>query len=359
MVTDGGWALRAKSCDTCKSAAAAVFCRVHLAFLCLRCDSGIHGMGTQFPVRHERVLMCEVCEQAPASVTCRADAAALCASCDTDIHSANSLASRHDRFPVEPFYDEAESIARSMSLGFFLPPAKTEVCGGMCGQDELDAEPWLLPYLENHGEFNFVEGAYAKVAPAAVVDSRGLFLNEMESLLDLEFGTGGGMDQLPSSAADRLVPAQGNPMMITQNRPQEHCLDTDFSRSKLSSFGHLPPSLTENVSSSSLGTGVVPEGASHSSSANTAQSVGSQPTQLCGIDREARVLRYREKRKNRKFEKTIRYASRKVYAETRPRIKGRFAKRPETAIDPETDMDNYLFSSAFMADASYGIVPTF
>jgi len=44
-------------------------------------------------------------------------------------------------------------------------------------------------------------------------------------------------------------------------------------------------------------------------------------------EREARVQRYREKRKNRKFQKTIRYASRKAYAEARPRIKGRFVKR--------------------------------
>ncbi|KAI4377248.1 hypothetical protein MLD38_014910 [Melastoma candidum] len=164
-----------------------------------------------------------------------------------------------------------------------------------------------------------MEGARAKVAPAVVVD-----LNEMESLLDLEYNTGGGMDQLHSSAADSLVPAHGHPMMITQNRPQENCFDIDFCRSKLSSFGHLPPSLTQNVSSSSLDAGVVPEGALHSSSAdhpsltNTASSVGSQPTHLCRTDREARVLRYMEKRKNRKFEKTIRYASRKAYKETRP-----------------------------------------
>lgn len=39
--------------------------------------------------------------------------------------------------------------------------------------------------------------------------------------------------------------------------------------------------------------------------------------------REARVNRYREKRKSRKFEKTIRYASRKAYAESRPRVKVR------------------------------------
>lgn len=44
------------------------------------------------------------------------------------------------------------------------------------------------------------------------------------------------------------------------------------------------------------------------------------------MDRAARVARYLEKRKRRKFEKTIRYASRKAYAESRPRIKGRFVK---------------------------------
>ncbi|MED6175694.1 hypothetical protein PIB30_080780 [Stylosanthes scabra] len=62
---------------------------------------------------------------------------------------------------------------------------------------------------------------------------------------------------------------------------------------------------------------------------NCSDSTGSdgRAMQLCGMDREARVLRYREKRKNYKFEKTIRYASRKAYAKTRPRIKGRFAKR--------------------------------
>lgn len=70
--------------------------------------------------------------------------------------------------------------------------------------------------------------------------------------------------------------------------------------------------------------------------------------QLSAVDREARVLRYREKRKNRKFEKTIRYASRKAYAETRPRIKGRFAKR----IDMEVEADG---GSMY----GFGVVPSF
>lgn len=49
------------------------------------------------------------------------------------------------------------------------------------------------------------------------------------------------------------------------------------------------------------------------------------------LTREQRVARYREKRKTRKFQKTIRYASRKAYAEVRPRIKGRFATKEEVA----------------------------
>lgn len=49
------------------------------------------------------------------------------------------------------------------------------------------------------------------------------------------------------------------------------------------------------------------------------------------LSREQRVARYREKRKRRTFEKTIRYESRKAYAEVRPRIKGRFATREEVA----------------------------
>lgn len=43
--------------------------------------------------------------------------------------------------------------------------------------------------------------------------------------------------------------------------------------------------------------------------------------------REARVSRYREKRRTRLFSKKIRYEVRKLNAEKRPRIKGRFVKR--------------------------------
>ncbi|KAF8091421.1 hypothetical protein N665_0445s0009 [Sinapis alba] len=111
-----------------------------------------------------------------------------------------------------------------------------------------------------------------------------------------------------------------------------------------------------NYNGSSVDINAVPESTESDTtvqhSKETTDQVSGLPTQkLTRADREARVLRYREKKKRRKFEKTIRYASRKAYAEIRPRIKGRFAKRIETEADAQQ-----LFSTSLMP---YGVVPSF
>ncbi|KAL0905266.1 hypothetical protein M5K25_027457 [Dendrobium thyrsiflorum] len=48
-------------------------------------------------------------------------------------------------------------------------------------------------------------------------------------------------------------------------------------------------------------------------------------------DRSSVILRYKEKRKTRRYDKLIRYESRKVRADSRVRIKGRFAKANQAA----------------------------
>lgn len=124
-------------------------------------------------------------------------------------------------------------------------------------------------------------------------------------------------------------------------------------------------SFSHSVSVSSMDVGVVPESTmSDISLSHPRPPKGTidlfsgppiqMPTQLSPMDREARVMRYREKKKTRKFEKTIRYASRKAYAETRPRIKGRFAKRS----DVEAEMDQ-MFPNSLIGEGGYGIVPSF
>ncbi|GER28485.1 zinc finger family protein [Striga asiatica] len=58
--------------------------------------------------------------------------------------------------------------------------------------------------------------------------------------------------------------------------------------------------------------------------------------------REARVSRYREKRRTRLFSKKIRYEVRKLNAEKRPRMKGRFVKRASFVAPPFTLHNNDL-----------------
>ncbi|KAG8639108.1 zinc finger protein CONSTANS-LIKE 6 isoform X2 [Manihot esculenta] len=59
--------------------------------------------------------------------------------------------------------------------------------------------------------------------------------------------------------------------------------------------------------------------------------VGVQQPATANGGREARVSRYREKRRTRLFSKKIRYEVRKLNAEKRPRMKGRFVKRASFA----------------------------
>lgn len=61
---------------------------------------------------------------------------------------------------------------------------------------------------------------------------------------------------------------------------------------------------------------------------------------------EARVQRYREKGKSIKFEKKIGYATRKVNAENRPRVKGRFARKKDLEFEVREDH-------------GYGIIPSY
>ncbi|XP_058113820.1 zinc finger protein CONSTANS-LIKE 4-like [Magnolia sinica] len=354
-----GWPLSAKPCDSCKSSSALLFCRADSAFLCIECDGKVHG-ANKLASRHERVWMCEVCEQAPASVTCKADAAALCVTCDRDIHSANPLARRHERFPVVPFYESAAAV-KSNAVRLLVPDGllkdddeddeivpdqnPNDTC-----QDEAEAASWLLcntnPKLMDGPDLKTGDYFFSDVDPYLDLD----YASSMDARFHHQNGPG----------ADSVVPVQSKPFPSPILKPSsENGHDLDFCRPK-PSYSYTP-SLSQSVSSSSLDVGVVPDGmdivkAEISAGSVTVNGNSAAAAQLSGLDREARVLRYREKRKNRKFEKTIRYASRKAYAETRPRIKGRFAKRTEI----ETEVDRiYSSAAALMADTGYGVVPTF
>ncbi|KAL2329742.1 hypothetical protein Fmac_017323 [Flemingia macrophylla] len=353
------WAPR--TCDTCHSAASTVFCRAHSFFLCAACDARLHSAAAAW---HERVWVCEACERAPAAVLCKADAASLCSSCDADIHSANPLAGRHHRVPILPISahhhhhadDDDDDETASWLL---LNPLKSATVpnnddtdnnnnnnNGFLygGEEEVDEYLDLVDNCNSCGGDN--SNHFTTSATTTTTDH-----------YDSQHQHFGGVSHHKSYAGDSVVPVQ-------QHHHFHLGLDFDHNNNNKASFGYNA-SVTQSVSVSSMDVGVVPESTmmdisiGHSRPPKGTIDLFSgppiqMPSHLTPMDREARVLRYREKKKARKFEKTIRYASRKAYAETRPRIKGRFAKR--TDVEAEVDQ---MFSTTLITEVGYGVVPSF
>uniref|UniRef100_A0A7N0RI05 Uncharacterized protein n=1 Tax=Kalanchoe fedtschenkoi TaxID=63787 RepID=A0A7N0RI05_KALFE len=302
-----------KLCHSCNSAAAKLFCRRHSAFFCLNCDAKIHLFTS---ASHHRVPACDVCEGAPAAVTCKADAASLCAVCDQDIHSVNPLARRHERVPIAPLQVHHPAPNKS------APPAPIVICG-------FDVSDFLVPMAEEEILWmNLNQNSKLALCPSEV-KSEDVIFPDFDPLDDVDLpdpvSYGDFKHETIISYSDSVVPT-------------DHCYIS--TSSPIANFETLIPKLLlmhvqppAKSTHSPIHLTVVSD---HHSSLTTSVGGGGDfaknvpvpaTRQISATEREARVLRYKEKRKNRKFEKTIRYASRKAYAETRPRIKGRFAKR--------------------------------
>lgn len=317
----------------CQASNALLFCRADAAYLCMQCDLKVHD-ANKLASRHERVLLCEVCELAPAVFTCKADAAALCASCDVDIHSANPLACRHERVPVTPF-----SQSKLAHMNVVVPSiGDDDDDDDMCA---AEAASWLLthPKLPSDELLKTVkeevtsslEDGNLSAGEETMMHKEDLysvgFLPEVDPYLGLDYASVLRGSRVPDSgahlhASDLVVHASPVPSNGSGSMESE--------RPRKDGYSYAATSLRHSLSSSSMDVGVVPD--VMQSDLPTPKMHGIPPVgQVESMAREARVLRYKEKRKNRKFEKTIRYASRKAYAETRPRVKGRFAKRSEDA----------------------------
>ncbi|CAJ1947288.1 unnamed protein product [Sphenostylis stenocarpa] len=330
-------------CDTCRSAPCIVYCHADSAYLCSSCDARVHA-ANRVASRHERVWVCEACERAPAAFLCKADAASLCSSCDADIHSANPLASRHHRVPIlpisgslfgEPDHEPEHGFVNEVEEAFFEY------------DDEIEAASWLLPHPVKGNEEDENGFLYGDEYLENLVDcnSCGHNNNQFSNVYQHQQN----FITVPQNYA--VVPVQG----LQQAQHFQTGLEFDSSKAGFSYDG----SLSQSVSVSSMDVGVVPESTISDISMSYSKSpIGTgdlfpplfMPSHLTPLDREARVLRYREKKKTRKFEKKIRYASRKAYAETRPRIKGRFAKR--------TDVDQMLSTTLF-TEVGGTIFPSF
>ncbi|KAF0915212.1 hypothetical protein E2562_034587 [Oryza meyeriana var. granulata] len=317
---------------------------------------------------------CDSCRSAPCAFYCRADSAALCAACDAEVHSANPLARRHRRVPMGA--GGAFVVRPAGGVNSSSWPIRE---GRRCDYDDADAgedeeeeaTSWLLlDPLKGSDQalvadfLNLGGGAGEKEEDASSKECSSSHGKSSEGSLDhYEFAVPGDpVAQLPERQRYAAV-GMDIPDYDAPNPRRGYGFGTlghSVSVSSLENMSTVPDCGVPDITSSSYlrpsksTIDLFKAAAGSLAAAHSIMSAAATTTTqyfMGAIDREARVHRYREKRKTRRFEKTIRYASRKAYAETRPRIKGRFAKR----TDADLEVDQY-FSTA--ADSSCGVVPT-
>nr|AEP02853.1 heading day 1 [Oryza barthii] len=376
----------ARPCDGCRAAPSVVYCRADAAYLCASCDARVHA-ANRVASRHERVRVCEACERAPAALACRADAAALCVACDVQVHSANPLARRHQRVPVAPL--PAITIPATSVLAEAVVATAT-----VLGDKDEEVDSWLLlsKDSDNNNNNNNDNDNNNNNNSNSSSSNNGMYFGEVDEYFDLvgynsyydnriennqdqQYGMHEQQEQqqqqqemqkefAEKEGSECVVPSQ-----ITMLSEQQHSgygvVGADQAASMTAGVSAYTDSISNSISFSSMEASIVPDSTvidmPNSSILTPAGAINlfSGPSlqmslHFSSMDREARVLRYREKKKARKFEKTIRYETRKAYAEARPRIKGRFAKRSDVQIEVDQ-----MFSTAALSDGSYGTVPWF
>lgn len=314
-------------CDYCESSVALVYCKADSAKLCLACDNQVHVTNQLFS-KHFRSLLCDSCDDSPSSVFCDTESSVLCQNCDWQHHT--SASSLHSRRPLE---------------GFSGCPSVTELLA-LVGLDDLTDKALFLPH----------PGGGSEQTPPQIV-----------SLNDLVASDGSShnyraMDVPPLPKNRHATCGRHKEEMIRQlrelSRSEPSCLkyETLDNDAELDTTGFLflepgndlfsstfesqvsglkwfedqqedyyPYSDDNNVNQRGCCTQQ-----QESSPVMVPVSTSTTTTRLTheinSLERNSALSRYKAKKKSRRYEKHIRYESRKVRAETRTRIRGRFAK---------------------------------
>ncbi|XP_076929376.1 zinc finger protein CONSTANS-LIKE 9-like [Bidens hawaiensis] len=350
------------NCDYCREARSMVYCRSDEAYLCLSCDRNVHSANA-LSKRHSRTLVCDKCNTQPAIVRCVEEKLSLCQNCDWAGHNqngSNSGSSSNSRQTLN-CYSGCPSAAELSSIWSFVcdPPAVTceQEMGLMSLAENKTCQDLSVP-IESNNLQNVVQQADPK-------DSSVFKISGAKG--DGQFIDDGFYDDFNMDEVDLSIEKYEVLFGVGNNDPENL-----FAQDGIDSlFGTKDASVAESVclggyatKESSTGNVVQPT-CSNAESGDSLRSCKTEPNpcyrrltvesnavdyQDCGASssmflmgdppwctpahdsttpsssRNDAVLRYKEKRKNRKFEKTVRYATRKARADVRKRVKGRFVK---------------------------------
>ncbi|XP_047092282.1 zinc finger protein CONSTANS-LIKE 13-like [Lolium rigidum] len=349
------------ACDYCGEARAAVYCRADSARLCLPCDRLVHAANAVCS-RHARAPLCAACLSAGAVF--RSSAGFLCSNCDFGMSPPLGT----DRCAVQPYTGRptAHDLAAVLGVPDFEKPKAARADEGWWDiWDEphvFSMEDLIVPTTSVHGFQPLVTPSSPKNQSSSDGKANEEVIKQLRELAEAD---GGGEQlapreeaeqaahQLPSWTPSQYINENGNfgvennhevTTMPTPgyenggwNNGNYHALNdackTEYEHEQapvssaeacLSSFVQM----SELCPSMSNGSVMDDSHQANPSSGMPMQAFPKRGTfdVVAGPERDIVISRYKEKRRTRRFDKQVRYESRKARADSRLRIKGRFAK---------------------------------
>ncbi|KAL4340167.1 hypothetical protein GQ457_08G021470 [Hibiscus cannabinus] len=345
MAAERNSQLQSRLCDYCDHSTALLYCRADSAKLCFSCDREVHSANLLFS-KHSRSQLCDACHHSPASVFCDTEQSVFCSNCDWENHKLPS-SSLHNRRPIEvftgcPSVSEFLSFIGIEDLGDKPPFPSGDGDGDGVEDDDglLDLLNWGSPVISafdglfvpsdfDHGFKPTDVPPLPKNRNSSCGQHKEEIFHQLRELAKSEPNPSfekaevkaivGFQSLMP--ATDNLQPEIVQPFLTYESSPLQWSnvemgneaftvpnKQVDSSRSVDVNEGQMQ---TQMGAGNTLAPPPIPKPAVH---------------ELNSQERDSAISRYKEKKKTRRYDKHIRYESRKARAESRTRIKGRFAK---------------------------------
>ncbi|XP_073302511.1 zinc finger protein CONSTANS-LIKE 10-like [Primulina huaijiensis] len=374
-------------CDFCREQISMVYCRSDAAFLCLSCDRFVHSANA-LSRRHSRTLVCERCNFYPAVVRCIEEMISLCQNCNWSSHTTPESSTEHKRQTINCYSGcpSAAELSRIWSFFSIEFSCSNPEEGSLSLEKEVQIPSPCPSLLLDHTEEaamdpmasdidQFCGSGYSDPLNEKASSSRIKHLGSLHddilhedfnnSDIDLSldnFGTlfgesfdepqpffeNGGIDSLfeIGNILDTEFDAESIPVAKGSDRKSKTMLQAcEFYSNLVRSCksdpnvcfpraAPAPAPAPSTISLSFLGfTDESSTGDLQEYGLSSIPSIGGNPfdtpcaeNQFSSATRNCAVLRYKEKKKSRRFDKKIRYVSRKARADSRMRVKGRFVK---------------------------------
>ncbi|KAJ7972901.1 CONSTANS-like zinc finger protein [Quillaja saponaria] len=363
-------------CDYCGDSTALLYCRADSAKLCFSCDREVHSTNQLFS-KHTRSQLCDACDASPATIHCSTENSVFCQNCDWERHNL-SLSEVHDRRPLEGFTG-CPSVTELLTIvGFddvgnkalFLTDSGDAADGFLgsefdglsefLGSELVSDTPSIVSLDDLIVSTNSPHNYNAMEVPPMPKNRRAAggrhkeeLLNQLRQFAKTEPNLNYGDNNTERlNGRQYLVPEQcGEPGNFSTGF-KEHGIEAEIFPSyeagdfqwhndsgepvthaflPNTSLRSCPQEVPGKHSFSDVcGNHVNDQYGGQSqnlcNSENLSPAPRVAPYELTSQERDSAISRYKEKRKTRRYDKHVRYETRKVRAESRTRIKGRFAK---------------------------------